>query len=500
MIVWADAVCIDQSNVAERNIQVQAMTKVYSQAYEVAVWLGPEYEDSSNALQWIQQINHLYDLPYGDQKFKEIITDPACLSHLQALVCLFERSYWSRLWVVQEVHNAKDLNVYCGSASLPWTCLTQISSIFRLHLNDLTQAFQEKVSVAGYTWATILSNHGPARLWDIREASRTGLLPNLIFHRSKACVDARDKVFGLLGILSLYEIPQIVVDYNMSVREVYINVVEHVLRTTGRLDVICASVHFPWHQSAEVLPSWVPDWSQTDAQPPISFLLSSNFNASGSGGATYSFSCQRRRLKISAIPIDVVHICGTHLSPPRSINTILIVMFQWRLRLLELVGTGSSNTAAHEAFCRTLCLDRGRDQISPRDLLEWTYHNFAIALQEKYPYLALDEQLKSYANIPMPNSTYFQNLVFEDYFADAMAGRRFFVTSNGLLCLGSGATRSSDLVCVPLGCSTPIILRKINEGYKYVGDVYVDGYMYGKAVEEMKTDMPYRQLQSCVLI
>ena len=476
------------------------MTKVYSQAYEVAIWLGPEYEDSNQALQLLERINSFHQAPSWDYNFYDIIRDSAYHPHRQALVCLFERDYWSRLWVVQEVHNAKKIRVYCGSASLPWIFFTTSSSIFRLHLTDLVQTFREKISASGYAWSTILSNHGPARLWDMKEASVTGLLPSLIFHRSKACVDARDKVFGLLGILPLHESSQIIVDYNMSIREVYINVVDYVLRTTGKLNVVCASIHFPWHKSPEALPSWVPDWSQTDAQPPISFLFSCKFTASGFRDARYSFSCKRRRLQISAVPIDEIHICGTHLSPPRSINTILIIMFQWRLRLLEVVGVGSSSIAAHEAFCRTLCLDRGRGQISPRDLLEWTYHTFASLLRERYPYLKLDEQLKFYADIPTPDSPYVRNIIFEDYFADAITGRRFMVTSNGLICLGSGATRSGDVVCVPLGCSTPVILRKINDGYKYVGDIYVDGYMDGKAVEEMESGLPHRQLQAYLLI
>lgn len=38
---WIDAVCIDQSNVAERNEQVKIMREIYAQAVRVVVWLGP---------------------------------------------------------------------------------------------------------------------------------------------------------------------------------------------------------------------------------------------------------------------------------------------------------------------------------------------------------------------------------------------------------------------------------------------------------------------------
>ena len=39
-IVWIDAVCIDQSNVAERESQVGLMRKIYQQAIRVVIWLG----------------------------------------------------------------------------------------------------------------------------------------------------------------------------------------------------------------------------------------------------------------------------------------------------------------------------------------------------------------------------------------------------------------------------------------------------------------------------
>jgi hypothetical protein len=38
--LWIDAICINQSNVKERNHQVQMMRQIYSNAQSVSVWLG----------------------------------------------------------------------------------------------------------------------------------------------------------------------------------------------------------------------------------------------------------------------------------------------------------------------------------------------------------------------------------------------------------------------------------------------------------------------------
>jgi hypothetical protein len=39
-IVWADALCINQDDVAERSHQVSKMGSVFEQAFQVVVWLG----------------------------------------------------------------------------------------------------------------------------------------------------------------------------------------------------------------------------------------------------------------------------------------------------------------------------------------------------------------------------------------------------------------------------------------------------------------------------
>ena len=60
------------------------------------------------------------------------------------------------------------------------------------------------------------------------------------------------------------------------------------------------------------------------------------------------------------------------------------------------------------------------------------------------------------------------------------------ISNTGLLCLGAGAAQSRDLICFLPGCRIPVILRECKGYYMYVGDVFVDDSMYGKASEELK--------------
>lgn len=50
LLIWADALCINQDDEEEKGKQVQSMRLIYQSATEVSVWLGPE--DDSSAIAW----------------------------------------------------------------------------------------------------------------------------------------------------------------------------------------------------------------------------------------------------------------------------------------------------------------------------------------------------------------------------------------------------------------------------------------------------------------
>jgi hypothetical protein len=47
---WIDAICINQSDVAERNQEVRRMDTIYNSASMAVGWLGPSDEDTSRAM------------------------------------------------------------------------------------------------------------------------------------------------------------------------------------------------------------------------------------------------------------------------------------------------------------------------------------------------------------------------------------------------------------------------------------------------------------------
>jgi hypothetical protein len=123
--VWIDTICIDQSNVVERNHQVRLMGQIYSNAQQTVVWLGKESEDSDLAMDFIP----LVDKTLKDFEGSESVIDYMFLQKLntgrdslawEALGNLLARPWFQRVWVIQEVALSHTAYMVCGSKRLDW--------------------------------------------------------------------------------------------------------------------------------------------------------------------------------------------------------------------------------------------------------------------------------------------------------------------------------------------------------------------------------------------
>jgi hypothetical protein len=496
ILIWADALCIDQQNRNERTQQVRLMTSIYSQAESVAIWLGPEADRSAIAIDFLVEIADHADAP---ERISRLIASRVGKEDFAAAVTLFERMYWRRLWVVQEVFNARKIAVYCGTTKLPWSVYKSASQTFRRHKSDLDHYFpggakdskRHIISQNQLTYSQVLVHQGPGSLSNLSSLIKReegSLLEILRACRRKLAADPRDKVFGILGILPENVRQDFQANYDLSVKEVYTNVVEYLLYTTEQVNVICEAIYFPLHTSSATLPTWVPDWSHVPQTTALG--LSYDFAASRSTKAKFKFLDEHRnKLEISAIPLDTINRHGISVGTLCALADFLMAFLHWRALLL---GSNDSNdpSAADSlrlAFCRTICLGH----VPPRWEKNWpevVYYVFASLLLERLPHLPLDRELQSYLSTDIKINRDARRRLLQEHVGSRMMGRCFCLTKEGRLGMGTGFMAPDDLIVVPLGCNTPIILRpEGNRGeYRLVGDMYLYGYMQGKAIDQWK--------------
>ncbi|KAK1754088.1 heterokaryon incompatibility protein [Echria macrotheca] len=474
--LWADALCINQQDLEERSSQVKEMARIYANAVSVAVWLGPEADGSALAVQLLERVvKGSYDQHGHMKKEKEVSRLLNNYRQVAALVTLFERPYFARLWVVQEILNAATVNVYCGSSTLPWKVYKDANNVFRKYESFMARRFIDTSRTTQRSFSDVLAWCGPGSFPD-PEGLKRGLLWVLRTCREKLASDPRDKVFGILGVCS--GIPtELSPDYTRPVREVYVDVVDYLLATTKRLDVVCEAIRNP--NAATDLPSWVPDWSHL---PPTSSLgLSYKFDATPGTEVQYAFSDERRRLTIDALILGTITDHSVPVGVVCRPDDFLMGFIHSRAMLARrgLAGT-------HEALCNALCLG----QVPYEYESGWQascYEAFSLKLQEHLPTIQVDNELQSYrrtTGVRMTGES--QDRIVQDVCGKRMMGRCVCIIAEDIIGMGTGFMGPGDTVVIPLGCYTPVVLRRCGPSWRFIGDVFVNGYMSGEILRHGK--------------
>lgn len=223
LMVWVDAICIDQGNHVERNHQVGLMTEVYSCAEQVFVYLGdgrPEIASMLAKVRW--------------PKERSTIT-------LAAAQRFFNLAYFSRIWVVQEVANGKSVTVHYGPRSVDWAALSLVPS-FATHMPGWIKAEYNKSKPSYQDLAQLLLDTSTST------------------HAS----DPRDSVFALFGLAKDSGSHGLIADYQLTLPEVYIGAAAFAILNLGDKRVLRYAVG----QNADGIPTWVPAWGKARRRPP----------------------------------------------------------------------------------------------------------------------------------------------------------------------------------------------------------------------------------------
>ena len=202
--LWIDAICINQDDLSERNHQVQQMTMVYSRAEQVVAWLGLPDGDTDAAFGFLRE-----SFEFSPRNRAGLMDDP----RWEAVGNFCRRSYWGRVWIVQEICLAKRLVVVCGEMMVPWKYISELRTA-RRHVWPQYLARGEREFLRST----------PAAIDRQREAHRKGgcvLWVLLEAFQESLCREVHDRVYGFIGLSSDCGGRGIVVDYGKSVGEVY---------------------------------------------------------------------------------------------------------------------------------------------------------------------------------------------------------------------------------------------------------------------------------------
>ncbi|PNP39143.1 hypothetical protein TGAMA5MH_08995 [Trichoderma gamsii] len=218
---WIDAVCIDQSNVTERNHQVQIMRKIYSNAKSVSVWLGraDTSSDSDIAMELLATRTPCEAGNFNVDNFWS-------LRQAKAILAFCEMNYWRRMWIIQEIMFAKQVTIYCGSKHIGWNAFEQLVK----HLQAISDIGREHQTPCA---SLILAS--PAIVIAKAKAAWGGNLQPLTtllqLYRDHEATNILDKVYALHGLAK--DSSDIAVDYGITADELLVKVLHHAYCTLG---------------------------------------------------------------------------------------------------------------------------------------------------------------------------------------------------------------------------------------------------------------------------
>ncbi|KAM6520271.1 hypothetical protein FALCPG4_013818 [Fusarium falciforme] len=120
--LWIDYICINQEDVVERNQQVAKMGLIYEQAKSVLIWLGlptPHSPVGMEILRYFADAKRPQACPVW-----QTYPQPQLYQGLQDVLT---RSWFERMWVVQEIGRSDRARLLCGRDCVEWKSTDHIA-------------------------------------------------------------------------------------------------------------------------------------------------------------------------------------------------------------------------------------------------------------------------------------------------------------------------------------------------------------------------------------
>ncbi len=309
--VWIDAVCIDQTNSAEKARQIPLMPRIYRSAREVVVWLG----SSETATLATDLVNRLFLVNRLQETSGTRFDYEIPVGGARALDDMLRRPWFSRVWVVQEVvlpAPGTTVTVLYGDAALPWERLSWFAQVLlrdqqlslMLAVRSDRERFAEQPALRhiglmrrfsrtreeAYDRLTSLKSVTPDLARQLSRVGRGDSPLSLPFYLAQMfrsgcsfdCKEAHDRIYGLLGLTTTgatFPAP----DYGQPLRSLFTDVVRHTLQqgddppvrgydSRRRLDFLAhagTGYHPQGQKYVPQVPSWVPDWTLAPPSQPL---------------------------------------------------------------------------------------------------------------------------------------------------------------------------------------------------------------------------------------
>lgn len=267
--IWIDSICIDQTSHEEKSVQVQLMSTIYRKAVHVLVSLGPDSNRFNFTGRQIAGLERHVDWAAWDDDAPPAWADNEIRSAScrRAMIMQdwwrhsFEKHssdrlrkelrqirllpYWTRIWIVQEIALAGVVRLMLGDCVIHWRSLAEFYDF-------ISYTSPRRIS------APPTLEHA-SNLSQRMISTEQSLLRVLQTFSRNQCSDPRDRVYGLLSLISWPKLQeQIKPDYDKSVLAVAADTLKYAAETEKVLSLMrCeeSAKDMDWQVSSRRAPS-----------------------------------------------------------------------------------------------------------------------------------------------------------------------------------------------------------------------------------------------------
>ncbi|KAF5577990.1 heterokaryon incompatibility 6 OR allele [Fusarium pseudocircinatum] len=511
--------CKLHDDVKERGQQVALMGQIFSGAWQVVIWLGEESDrclcgntiletslsSVSSAFSGVCTVVNDWLAQAGQEAleagYSEISKDGQSTmlrantddgeDNRSAMIQLFRRRWFSRIWVLQEAVLARHAVVQVGSYQIPWEWVGLAAAIV-VHKPELSpRGYGLDMIPTGTMNAYLMYRLSISQKCFPRlEFSFAQLLQVSRHFRSK---EPKDKVYGLLGIETTDSVgKQIIPDYRETTtsEKVFEDITRLMLKSASPLTFLSGAGTFGDFDPSG--PSWVPSWHERRPWTILPTKQHPGFQCASGASVELSTDMKAGELILKGVIVDHITSMQEHRdywgifdkndkSRENFLNQPRWSKEAWRRCAMTLTCGGDGRAypiddeATHLADLAALVLSRSahwiiRDLVSLRDVIEPQGHDVTQAgyLEE----IVDGGSSRRYISAVEP--------VRDPY--------RLFKTATKDFGVGPVDMRIGDKLCVLFGAEVPFILRPKGDGYLVVGECYVYDFMHGEVLEKVAAD------------
>lgn len=522
-IFWADAICINQTDIVEKNHQIPLMDSIYSRAALVQVYVN----ESDNSLATVLSMQ-MIEMGINDTPEWTVVPQATISTRFKradwlTLQEFFTQQVFRRSWIIQEIVLGTSVQFRYGPTIMTFAQLCGFVTTMQCRIPNpagsgrnmgADEAKDDKAFSEG-----IRQLYNLAEVRSLRsEGSSQGFIEILQRFRAAKATDPRDKVYSLLSLASQHYRNVVIPEYSLSntATDVYRELAMCAVRTA---DVKGLLLNAGTSQAVAGLPSWVPDWSIE----PRHIIDPEFYACTGLTGRVHAIlpAADPNKLIVRGAVLDkITRTCPRWMprkeiefpdgptdppvvgTVPCCIQIVDHLTFAGQ-EALESCGRRYPNgDDLSEATWQTLVCGRGwgerrsnaadkthydafleryRDQLCNSNFngrqMVATSDNDYIPLSDMSHRTRLEEDLSTFLTVMAR---------FQD-------GRRTCITQNFYFGTVPDDAEDGDVIALLVGFSVPFVLRRVNgcaggsaDEYKLVGHCYVHGIMDGELIEAVE--------------